>query len=339
MIFIMGISIKTLSPHTIMATIQIQLAASTDVGLVRKNNEDDFTVCPDLSAPNWSINETPEYIPLGEYGTLLVVADGMGGANAGEVASSITISTIQEVFTPDKIAEVLKDKSRIASFLTDVVKTANKNIVKHSKEDCSTKGMGTTIVLAWILDTRAYVAWCGDSRCYVFNPNVGFSRLSKDHSFVQELVDKGELDPEMAFDHPYSNVITRCLGDTEGETEPDIRIYQLHDGDTLLLCSDGLCGYCRDEQISEIVLDNQEDMIECKNKLINAALAEGGYDNVTVAMAKVKIPDEAMPEPDMNSTLNPRLRRKGLPRFFFFFVLVACVIAWLYYNGFKIPSL
>lgn len=163
----------------------------------------------------------------------MVVADGMGGTNAGEVASAIAIETVQNAFTPENLGDIVTQEGIVTSeeaveeFLSRTVKTADLNIVNASKEDSSTQGMGTTIVIAWILNDKAYICWCGDSRCYVFNGNSGFCRLSKDHSYVQDLVDQGKLDPENAFDHPYSNIITRCLGDPTNRSNPDFRSYNL----------------------------------------------------------------------------------------------------------------
>ncbi len=229
-----------------MSEISIKLAAGTNVGLVRKNNEDNFVVNRDLCQSEWIIPQSIEPISLGRYGSILVVADGMGGTNAGEVASAIAIETVQNAFTPENLGDIVTQEGIVTSeeaveeFLSRTVKTADLNIVNASKEDSSTQGMGTTIVIAWILNDKAYISWCGDSRCYVFNGNSGFCRLSKDHSYVQDLVDQGKLDPENAFDHPYSNIITRCLGDPTNRSNPDFRSYNLKDGDTLLLCSDGV---------------------------------------------------------------------------------------------------
>lgn len=307
---------------------KIQIAATTDVGLVRKNNEDNFTVCTDLTNPDWEVIETSQSIELGEYGSLLVVADGMGGANAGEVASAITIDTVRQMFVPEEVAEVVKDPAAIIPFMEKVIKSADCNITAHSKENASTHGMGTTIVMAWIIDRKTYVGWCGDSRCYIFNPKIGFSRLSKDHSYVQTLIDDGTLTPELAFDHPMSNIITRCLSDSDNNGIPDFCTCELKDGDIIMLCSDGLCGYCKDDQISELVMSNTQDMIECRNKLISAALAEGGYDNVTVAMARVEIPEDEVPTDDIGKTLDAR-PRKMFPRklFLVLTILFLCVAA------------
>lgn len=283
-----------------MANIKYQISAGTNMGLVRKNNEDNFLVCPDLTSNDWRIPQigTP-YTDLGQFGALLVVADGMGGANAGEVASAIAVETVQLSFLPERLGEVVKNDKTIQEFMKEVVKTADARIFKHSKTDRNTRGMGTTIVMAWILENKVYVCWCGDSRCYMLNKRRGLMQLSKDHSYVQELVDRGELEPEFAADHPLSNVITRCLGDNENRAVPDTRIFQLHDGDTILLCSDGLSGMCNDIQILDLLIKYRDNIVECKNELITAALNEGGNDNVTVALCNIDMPDnQEQPEDD-----------------------------------------
>ena len=254
---------------------------------------------------DWMIPQTSDYAELGEYGVLLVVADGMGGANAGEVASAIAVETIQKLFVPEQLeAAVATDKS-IQEFMKAVVKTADLNILHRSQEDSSTRGMGTTAVLAWILNDKAYVCWCGDSRCYVLNKQKGLIQLSKDHSYVQELVDKGELNPELMHDHPLSNVITRCLGDIEKRAEPETRIYQLHNGDIIMLCSDGLCGICHDDVILDTMIKYHQDPMDCKNELISSALSAGGYDNVTIALCNIEMEgdeDASMAEKGQNSS-------------------------------------
>ena len=331
-----------------MSDIKFKLAAGTNVGLIRQNNEDNFVVCSDLMASNWMIPQTSEYTDLGEYGVLLVVADGMGGANAGEVASAIAVETIQNMFTPEQVKDAISDDKSIQEFLKDVVKSADLNILKRSQEDSSTRGMGTTVVMAWVLNDKAYVCWCGDSRCYVLNKQHGLIQLSKDHSYVQELVDKGELDPELMHDHPLSNVITRCLGDVENRANPETRIYQLHNGDCLMLCSDGLSSLCHDNQILDTMIEFHDNPLDCKNELISAALSNGGYDNVTIAVCNIhregeeeeteaqpedegeedaKDEEEEASEEELNTTIrnvHVRRRRKG-PRYFLFLLLLLIV--------------
>ena len=221
----------------------------------------------------------------------------------------------------------------IEEFLTKTVKAADLNIVNASKEDSSTQGMGTTIVIAWILNEKAYISWCGDSRCYVFNGNSGFCRLSKDHSYVQDLVDQGKLDPENAFDHPYSNVITRCLGDPTNRSNPDFRSYNLKNDDIFLLCSDGLCGLCHDEEIMQIIEENQNDLVACKDQLIEAALAVGGYDNVTIVLCHIIRKETDEPKANLNNTVfskpnNHKFRKIVL----LLFVLALLLGGYLYKN-------
>ena len=276
-----------------MSEVKFKLAAGTNVGLIRTKNEDNFVVCPDLSTSQWLIPQGDNFADLGPYGALLVVADGMGGANAGEVASAIAVKTIEELFVPDTLQNVVNDEKAIQRFMSDVVKAADLKILNRSNIDSSTQGMGTTVVMAWVLGTRAYVCWCGDSRCYALRRcNNQLVQVSKDHSYVQELVDRGELAPEYMHDHPLSNVITRCLGDVDKRAQPETRVFELYDGDTILLCSDGLSGLILDEEIAHILNRFDEHLMECKNELISAALNNGGHDNVTVAICTVKMDNE-----------------------------------------------
>lgn len=314
-----------------MQRVKIKLAAGTHVGLIRKNNEDNFIVNKDLVQMEWLVPSPSEEIDLGDLGCLLVVADGMGGANAGEVASAIAIDTVQKSFTPDNLKSLLvrgeteKEEKKIEDFLVSVIKAADLNILNAGKDDSSTQGMGTTIVLTWIINDKAYIVWCGDSRCYVFNPQSGICRLSKDHSFVQELVDQGKLDAENAISHPCSNIITRCLGDPSTRAIPDFRVYNLKNGDTLLLCSDGLCGLCQDDEIIQVMDEYQDDIGGCRDKLIEAALTEGGYDNVTVALCNV-IQNKKEEQNELGMTRMTQYRILGWNSFFRF-VLILFLIA------------
>ena len=296
-----------------MSEVKFKLAAGTNVGLYRQNNEDNFIGCPDLADGQWLIPQNEDFEALGPYGALLVVADGMGGMNAGEVASALAVETIQQLFTSETIAQIVEDEKAIQDFMIHVVKTADLNILNRSNNDSSTQGMGTTVVMAWVLGKRAYVCWCGDSRCYVLNRHHGLMCLSKDHSFVQELVDRGELEPQYASEHPLSNVITRCLGNEEKRAEPEIRIYELYDGDTLMLCSDGLSALCQDELIASVMQEYGDNPMECRNELISAALSKGGHDNVTVALCHIGMPDDAVEEEQPAADGNEDGEQKDAP--------------------------
>lgn len=268
----------------------ISIAAKTNQG-ARRNNEDNFIVSSNLATGTWTFSHGDAYTPLGEYGALLVVADGMGGSKAGELASAIAVKTIHDCFTPELLAMAVESEITIVNFICEVIHSADLHILNIAKSNNEAKGMGTTIVLAWLYDGKAYVSWCGDSRCYVYNSLRGLAHLTKDHSYVQELIDRGELDPAYAHDHPMANVISRCLGDDSKKATPETRIYDLRHGDILLLCTDGLTSMCSDEKIEHILDDNTANSAECCNALVSAALRAGGFDNVTVALCAVSMLD------------------------------------------------
>lgn len=268
--------------------VSFKMFAGTNVGL-RENNEDNFTVCPDLKLNEWIVPaQYGQAIPLGENGCVMVVADGMGGQNAGEVASAIAVETVQDMFSPVKMpADVLKRPETIKGFLKKVVAEADARVKAYSTTHANAEGMGSTIVMAWLVGSSVYVAWLGDSRAYSYVPGKGIGRLSKDHSYVQQLVDAGDLTDEEAMVHPNSNIITRSLGDIGQKPKVDVAEYPLMDGEVLLLCSDGLCGYCRDEVIGGIIEQYADNLQLCKEKLTDAALAAGGSDNITIALLRV----------------------------------------------------
>lgn len=294
-----------------MSDITFKMTVATNVGLVRSNNEDNFIVTPDLDKPdNWFVpSGVDEVIALGERGCVMIVADGMGGMNAGEVASEMAVNSIRDAFTQVQDFSTITDCSNhVEAFLKKTIVKADSEIKQKVKEDPSTSGMGTTIVLAWVIGNVAHIAWCGDSRAYLFNRNSGLSRLSTDHSYVQELVDTGKLDPELAFDHPNSNIITRSLGDSPAKAQPDYVCKGLSAGDYLILCTDGLCGLVRDEEILQIMMKQYNSIEDYKNELFNAAFNAGGYDNVTIALFECV----GVEEDELTSTVTPMqaLQRK-----------------------------
>lgn len=285
--------------------MKISISGKTDVGIERANNEDAFSFCTDLNKSNWSASTSNGYIRNGELGSISIVADGMGGANAGEMASSIAIDSLKSDLIPSLLSEVVDSDESIKNYLSKIILKANDAILKHIETDPDTIGMGTTIVLVWILKRKAYIAWCGDSRCYVFNPKIGLKSLSKDHSYVQELVDKGEITVKQSFNHPDSSIITRCLGDCDTSTEPEILVYEIHKHDHFLLCSDGLCGYCDDKIIEKTFYKEYLNMDKCCNAMIDLALKTGGQDNVTVVNVSIIDDDEL----EIPYNLNDKIKR------------------------------
>ncbi len=264
-------------------TILFRMAARCEAA-GRPNNEDNYQLDDNLSDNSWGFTADAE-VSLGEKGALLVVCDGMGGMNAGEVASDIAVKTIKEWFTTDKLTDAAI--AAPCKYISSAIVAADAAIKAHSKTNPDTEGMGSTIVLAWLLGQKVYVGWCGDSRCYRFNPALGLERLSHDHSYVQELVDAGKLTEELAFDHPNNNIITRSLGDPRGAAQPDCKEFDLYNQDIILLCSDGLCGTLRDNEIAELIKQHQTSMQECRDALWNADEAAGWTDNTTIALAQI----------------------------------------------------
>lgn len=317
---------------------KFKLGAQTNVGCVRTNNEDNFVVSADLNAGEWLLpRDCHTVFTLGNKGAMLVVADGMGGLEAGEIASRIAVDTMKEFFSADKITdEIVKDTSTIRKYMYEAVVAADNAIKRKSREEKGVKSMGTTLVAAWLFDGYANIIWCGDSRGYLFNPVSGLAQVTKDHSYVQELVDSGRLLPEYAFDHPDNNIITRSLGNPQKAANPDFVRLPLQEGEVILLCTDGLNSMLRDEEIEAVMQETSNEIDTCTKALIQGALDLGGHDNVTVVLCQI-VPEENKPSvQDMQqtvSTFTEKERKKPLRKFVlwmvaFVFVLLLACLAW-----------
>lgn len=293
--------------------IRIRLAARCEAA-GRPNNEDNYQVDENLADNEWGFTADKEF-SLGSKGTLLLVCDGMGGMNAGEVASEIAVRSIQEYFSTDKLTEnVVASSESIKNYIKRSIVYADEQIKQEGKNDESKRGMGSTIVLAWLINGKVYVGWCGDSRAYCYNPKTGLIQLSHDHSYVQELVDAGKLSAELAFDHPHNNIITRSLGDNNMVAKPDVAEFDLHNEDIILLCSDGLCGVLRDNEIEYFIKNNQTSMNECRDALWEGSRQVGWTDNTTVVLAQI-ISGAAIIKEDKlleNSISNTKESSKGI---------------------------
>jgi protein phosphatase len=216
---------------------------------------------------------------LGGYlDALLIVADGMGGRASGHIASSLAVKSIR-----DNILSLLPQMNQEPlRMLSQALQLANETIYRESLARTELAGMGTTCVVACIKGNHAFIAHLGDSRAYLFHDGQ-LSRLTEDHSFVAEKVKSGEITEEEARRSRFRNVITRALG-LEPEVVPDTRSVELHPGDLLLLCTDGLSVPVADTEIASI-LGSSPDAYEACINLIRAALKNGGADNITVAIA------------------------------------------------------
>jgi len=276
-----------------MSVLTLRVVANIHQGVERDYQEDNFIIGTDPAQDDWKVNS--EVYSPSAWGSMLVVADGMGGLNAGEVASQRAVEGFREHIA--QIAQQPNTTPPIAQaqdLLVKAIKAANTKILHHAANNPDTQGMGTTIVVAWLVQDQMHVAWSGDSRCYHY-ADGRLKQVNFDHSYVQELVNKGDIKPEDAFFHPNKNIITQSLGDVGRDPAPDYRSIRLNAGDRVLLCSDGLNTMLTDEQISAhlTILDIRE----CATQLVNAANAAGGYDNITVVLAEVLAVDDTAPVP------------------------------------------
>lgn len=310
-----------------MKKYKFRLAAYTDSAgksnpeAPRNGNEDNMFVCADLSSKNqgtlFSIDKEET---LSKGGCLLVVADGMGGMNAGEVASEIAINVVKESFSPDTIQTAVFESTKTRTrFLENIVVRADFAIKKHAEQHLECEGMGSTIVMAWLYDGQVTVTWCGDSRAYLYRPNIGLKQISRDHSYVQDLVDEGKITMEEAFDHPYNNVITRSLGDAAHKSKPDSVTIPVFRGDIIMVNSDGLSGVLRDAELENIISENCQTMSSCRAALWDAAERADWYDNVTAILCEITEGTEYNPalegieEKNLNkSFFNVKISKKGL---------------------------
>ena len=228
------------------ATAVVHFAALSDPGKSRAHNEDSILCAPQLDI--WAL------------------ADGMGGHQRGEVASALAL-------------QVLREQVELGASLSCAITAAHAAIITAGENDLASRGMGTTLVAAQLNGCQFTLAWVGDSRAYRISAEH-IEQLSSDHSWVQSMVDAGEMTAEEARNHPRRNVITQCLGHAEHEPEPDLLLGELKPGEILLLCSDGLTGELTDQQILQLscAADTLDGLV---SQLISAANQNGGRDNIS----------------------------------------------------------
>lgn len=258
-------------------------------------NEDNFFVDDDLSDDITGPTRTNTDVPLSDAGCLMAVADGMGGQNAGEVASEIAVDTIADYFRRDRITpRLLASAEARAEYIKSTIVEADRRVKAGVEGHPERDGMGSTIIIAWIVGDDLTVGWLGDSRAYRFNPRTGLQPVSKDHTYVQELADKGILTYEETFGHPQGNIVTRSLGDPGVDPSPESVNVKLCNGDVVLLCSDGLSGVLPDrpmrdihDSIETIMSRDYNNLAQMRVDLMDVAKRQHWYDNVTVLLCRV----------------------------------------------------
>lgn len=247
---------NTSSPHNDTSSVEVvssYYGSRTEIGNVREHNEDSLTVLPPLFA----------------------VADGMGGHEAGEIASEITINTLND----------LAPQSADAEALARAVVAANLNVIKAPSQGVGREGMGTTLTAAILEKERLVIAQVGDSRAYLLH-NGSLQQLTRDHSLMADMIEAGQLTEAEARVHPNRSVITRAIG-SDPHMQPDLYELNVETGDRLLLCSDGICGMIEDHEIASIMRQAPSAQ-SCADQLVEAALAAGGFDNATAVVVDVE---------------------------------------------------
>jgi protein phosphatase len=257
----------------------VESTALTDTGRKRRHNEDSHVYDPPL----------------------FVVADGMGGAQAGEVASGLVVAAFRDY----RAADHLSGAERLAA----VIREANRRIYERATKDTEASGMGTTVTAALVDDDRIALAHVGDSRAYLIREGK-LEQLTQDHSLVADLVRSGRLTPEEAEVHPQRSVITRALG-TDADVDVDTTTFEARPGDVFLLCSDGLSSMVADDLILRLASESAR-LDEAARALIQAANRNGGDDNITAVLFRLDADDAPVvepsaappaPEPDLEDTL------------------------------------
>ncbi len=263
-------------------SIRVEVFGKTDLGRTRDHNEDRFLVA-DLTRKAASLQPEVRKHDIGPRGTLLVVADGMGGAAAGELASEMATDTIYDHLMKTWNAEAEVTPQRFAYRLKEAVEVANASIHAHAKAHPEVRGMGTTTTAAGVLHDHLYLTQVGDSRAYLVR-NGQAHQITKDQSLMQRLVEAGELTEEEAAQSERRNIILQALG-PDPKVKVDLTHQEVRRGDVLVLCSDGLSGQVKKDEIAKVVSETRELSQVCE-KLIALANERGGPDNITVVVAR-----------------------------------------------------
>ncbi|MGQ0715300.1 MAG: Stp1/IreP family PP2C-type Ser/Thr phosphatase [Gemmatimonadaceae bacterium] len=265
-------------------TITVHVFGRTDVGRTREHNEDALLVA-DLSANTVGEQAEARTHPLGGRGALFMVADGLGGAAAGEIASGMAVDIVLQEVRRMWVNTPQADADSFAHALKKACETANTRIYEYAMKNPDHRGLGTTATIAGLLGDMLYLAQVGDSRAYIMRGGA-VQQITKDQSLMQRLIEAGELTPEEAELSERRNIILQALG-----PEPSVKIDLTHQpvrrGDVLVLCTDGLSGQVRREEIAQTLRD-ERDLETAGQMLIDRANAHGGPDNITVVLARLE---------------------------------------------------
>ena len=279
------------------APVRVSLFAKTDLGQTRDHNEDCFLVA-DLSTKQTSLLPGVRDHVVGPKGSLMMVADGMGGAAAGEVASDMATKVVYDHLITKWAEDEESTPQRFAYRLKEAVEEANEKIHGYAREHPEVKGMGTTTTAVGVLGNHLYLTQVGDSRAYLVRQGAAI-QLTKDQSLMQRLVDAGELTEEEAEKSERRNIILQALG-PDPRVRVDLTRQELRRGDAVVLCSDGLSGQVKKDEIARVVSETPDLPAACST-LINLANERGGPDNITVIVARFD--GDGLPDPTGDETV------------------------------------
>lgn len=265
--------------------VSLRVYALSDVGRTRDHNEDMFLIADlhDARPISFDNGREVERHP-GKHGMVFLVADGMGGAASGELASSMAGVTVLDVLGARMASSTTLTPEKFAAALHDATTEANHRIHRHANENAEHRGMGTTATVVGLLQDHLYIAQVGDSRAYLIRNGIAV-QLTKDQSLMQRLVDAGEITQEEAEVSERRNIILQALG-PESQVAVDLTRQQLRRGDLLLLCSDGLSGQIRAEEIARLASENRS-VVDLCHRLVFRANELGGPDNITVVAVEL----------------------------------------------------
>jgi serine/threonine protein phosphatase PrpC len=262
-------------------SVRVSVFGKTDLGRTRDHNEDTFLVA-DLSTGNASLQPEVRNHPVGPRGSLFIVADGMGGAAAGELASAMAADLIYRHMATSWASDSAATAQQFAYRMKEAVELANGQIYSYAREHPEVRGMGTTVTAAGVFGNDLYLTQIGDSRAYLVR-GADAIQLTKDQSLMQRLVDAGELTEDEAEHSERRNIILQALG-PDPRVKVDLTYQSIRRGDTLILCSDGLSGLVRREEFATLAREHPDPSALC-SALIDLANSRGGPDNITVITA------------------------------------------------------
>lgn len=289
------------APEPFSSRVRVDLGGRSHTGKVRRNNEDAFLVCRlgrSIEPLLGSLPDGPAPGRREHVAHLMIVADGMGGAAGGEVASSMALRTAFQLILrsvkwamvlekPEELErEIEESTERAVEYLTRI----DEILAERARADPRLSGMGTTLTAAYVIGDQAYLVHIGDSRAYLFRGG-DLRQLTRDHTVAQELADAGRIPQEELRGHRLRHVLTRALGRGDGEVRVEVHRLELIDGDRLMLCTDGLNDMVEDAEIAETLAHAASAEAAC-DRLTDLALEHGGRDNVTVVVAGFAIPEK-----------------------------------------------